>query len=685
MPQQDRSRRQPAKPFQIPAERRREFEDLFHEFAASYPGTEKGTKHARLYEKARDEARKNFEEIRAARNRGEDVTELVLLKLLPHGDSKANRKRGAWVSPAPAIYADVKGRFRGLGERKAEDWPAVAKAILEFVESCVEDPERLEEFCAEFAANPLSKGFQTGMMTPILNALRPEKFLLVNNKSRLVINFLARTNFGQPLREYPKINRTGFLLIESLGSILATVQIPGMTREDVFDMFCHWLVAVKKYNFDRRYWKIAPGENAWNWKACLEGGYIAIGWEELGDLSKLDRRAFNERRDRLVAEKPDWTRTGADQAWKFAHIKEGDRVVANRGTREVLGIGTVMGAYYYVPGERHGHRLPVRWDDTQVREVEEPGWKRTLIELSAERFHGILDAAPKADDGADRHRPKRNPTYSLEQCADETGFDVGMLKRWVRAIHRKGQAIFYGPPGTGKTYMAEKLAQHLIGGGRGFRELIQFHPAYAYEEFIQGIRPRRTETGELTYELQEGRFLEFCRKAQQTEDVCVLIIDEINRANLSRVFGELMYLLEYRDRDVRLAGGDRFRIPSNVRIIGTMNTADRSIALVDHALRRRFAFIALRPRMDLLRHYHQRVGANFDPSRLISVLEELNRTIGDHNYEVGVTFFLRERLEEELEDIWRMEIEPYLEEYFFDQQAKIEQFRWEAVKERIGS
>ncbi len=325
----------------------------------------------------------------------------------------------------------------------------------------------------------------------------------------------------------------------------------------------------------------------------------------------------------------------------------------------------------------------MRWDDSKVREVKEPGWKRTLIELSAEKFQRILDTAPKADDGADGDGPKPNPAYSLEQCAEETGFDVEMLERWVQAIHRKGQAIFYGPPGTGKTYMAEKLAQHLIGGGHGFCELVQFHPAYAYEEFIQGIRPE-TKDGKLTYELKPGRFLEFCRRARETQDICVLIIDEINRANLSRVFGELMYLLEYRDRDVPLAGGGEFRIPSNVRIIGTMNTADRSIALVDHALRRRFAFIALRPRMELLRRFHDRAGAGFDPSGLIAVLERLNGEIGDPNYAVGVTFFLREGLQEQLEDIWRMEIEPYLEEYFFDQQSKVDAFRWEKVRDEIG-
>ena len=158
----------------------------------------------------------------------------------------------------------------------------------------------------------------------------------------------------------------------------------------------------------------------------------------------------------------------------------------------------------------------------------------------------------------------QNPAYPLAQCAAETGFAEDELAGWVRAIERKGQAIIYGPPGTGKTFIAERLAKHLIGGGNGFTELVQFHPAYAYEDFVQGIRPKTLDGGGLAYPMVPGRFLDFCDKASQCQGACVLIIDEINRANLARVFGELMYLLEYRDREVPLAGGGSLRIPPNV-------------------------------------------------------------------------------------------------------------------------
>ncbi|QDI93024.1 AAA family ATPase [Salicibibacter halophilus] len=274
----------------------------------------------------------------------------------------------------------------------------------------------------------------------------------------------------------------------------------------------------------------------------------------------------------------------------------------------------------------------------------------------------------------------QNPEYTLKDMQTDTGMDDTQVQRWLRSLNRKGQAILYGPPGTGKTYMAKKMAQHLIGGNDGFYDIVQFHPAYAYEDFIQGIRPVNRD-GVLDYPLMDGRFLEFCQRASTKQGECVLIIDEINRANLSRVFGELMYLLEYREQKMPLAGGKELRIPQNVRIIGTMNTADRSIALMDHALRRRFAFLSLRPNYDILRNYHQKT--NVDVESLISTLEAINRQIGDANFELGISFFLLENLDAELEGIWRMEIEPYLEEYFFDQPDKTEMFRWEQVKDRL--
>lgn len=271
----------------------------------------------------------------------------------------------------------------------------------------------------------------------------------------------------------------------------------------------------------------------------------------------------------------------------------------------------------------------------------------------------------------------------VNEISDATSFDPDEIETWLKGLRRKKQMIFYGPPGTGKTYVAEHIAEQITDGTDGLYDLVQFHQSYEYEDFIQGIRPDTDDDGDLTYSLQEGTFVEFCEEARDRSSPCILILDEINRADVSSVFGELMYLLEYRgpDHSVQLAQNteddDGFDIPENVYIFGTMNTADRSIALVDFALRRRFAFIPLRPNYDVLRDHY--AGSGLDVGELIDVLEEINDEIDDENFEVGFTYFLNINLEEELENVWRFEIEPYLEEYFIDNPGKVRQYRWENV------
>ena len=276
---------------------------------------------------------------------------------------------------------------------------------------------------------------------------------------------------------------------------------------------------------------------------------------------------------------------------------------------------------------------------------------------------------------------EKNPVYTLDQFSKEAYLSREDLERWIRAIQRKKQAIFYGPPGTGKTYVARLLARHLIGGGDGFSDVLQFHPSYAYEDFMQGLRPKALKGGGLEYSMVPGRFKNFCERAKDCKGTCVLVLDEINRANLARVFGELLFLLEYRHESIPIAGGGLFQIPDNALIIGTMNTADRSIALVDHALRRRFAFLALYPNYDILRKRH--AGGEFKPDGLIAVLERVNSAISDRHYAVGVSFFLDPDIKAKVQDVWQMEIEPYIEELFFDQPDMAASFAWEKVRSEI--
>ncbi|WP_168188588.1 McrB family protein [Thermoflavimicrobium daqui] len=271
--------------------------------------------------------------------------------------------------------------------------------------------------------------------------------------------------------------------------------------------------------------------------------------------------------------------------------------------------------------------------------------------------------------------------YTFEELISETNLPEAEIRRWVRVIERKGQAIIYGPPGTGKTFIATRLAHYLLGDEDGFVEQIQFHPAYTYEDFIQGIRPEILSEGQMIYVMKSGRWIEFCQKARERKGRCVLIIDEINRADLSHVFGELLYALEYREKPIRLTNGDELRVPQNVRVIGTMNTSDRSTAPIDFALRRRFAFLRLSPNFLRLKEFHQQRGYSVDG--LIQILKQLNQQIGHEDNMVGISPFLVENLEEIIEDIWKTEIEPFVEDYFFDQPNIVHQFQWEQIQKWV--
>ncbi len=206
-------------------------------------------------------------------------------------------------------------------------------------------------------------------------------------------------------------------------------------------------------------------------------------------------------------------------------------------------------------------------------------------------------------------------------------------------------------------------------------ETIQFHPSYSYEDFIEGYRPCEDEG----FELQNGIFKNFCQKAKANPDKkFVMIIDEINRGDLAKVFGELMFLLEYRNEHVKLAySKDLFKIPSNVYLIGTMNTADRSLAIMDYALRRRFYFVDLPPKLDYLKSWLVDNKVQFEVKELIEKIEEANdqleQLMRSSDYRIGHSFFMRKNLDGEmLGQILEYEIQPLLQEYFVDRndQAK---------------
>ncbi len=309
----------------------------------------------------------------------------------------------------------------------------------------------------------------------------------------------------------------------------------------------------------------------------------------------------------------------------------------------------------------------------------------SIFSISAEDYRTVLDVGITGKD------------VTTEAVAAACYSDRDRIEQIEAMLKRKGQMIFYGPPGTGKTYVALELAKYLTEGDDKRSKLIQFHPSYAYEDFMLGIKPESVGTKDGTYSVsypvRDGVFKGFCEEAaKRPGDTFVFIIDEINRGNIAKIFGELMFLLEYRNEEIELAYAQtdegeespspkRFRIPENVLIIGTMNTADRSIALVDFALRRRFAFYPFYPDDE----FCEPVLAEWlkakrpEMSHVAGVVKRFNEKVVKEfgrDMAVGHSHFMVNELDAGLlEQIWEFQIMPLIEEYLHQDPERREEFK----------
>jgi 5-methylcytosine-specific restriction protein B len=311
---------------------------------------------------------------------------------------------------------------------------------------------------------------------------------------------------------------------------------------------------------------------------------------------------------------------------------------------------------------------------------------------ATEEFLALADPEAEVDDDVDAKLIDVELPDPTQGFADGLHLDLEWLVDTVDLLREKKQIILYGPPGTGKTFLACELAQFLTGSEDGAYRLVQFHPSYSYEDFFEGFRPTPgAQQGGIQFSLEPGPFKRLVEDARDDpSQPYVLIIDEINRANLAKVFGELYFLLEYRGRRIQLqySPTDEFELPPNVFIIGTMNTADRSIALVDAAMRRRFLFQALFPGEPPLRDMLRRWLAHHQlPADRADLLDELNRTIGDRDAAVGPSYLMNPRVADEkgLARIWRTAIEPLLEERHLGDGVDVHaEYGLAALRHRLG-
>lgn len=529
-------------------------------------------------------------------------------RLLEYGTDAVGSIRGGSAAKH-IVYQHRSGEWRIVpsalrGGDVHEAWAMVRAEFTEAFEAAAERRyERIDELPA------LSYG--QALTTKALAVYFPQAFLPVFSAAH-VRHFTALLG-GRP-HQYSSGVPTWRANRELLALVQGTPEFEGWLPREVTEFLYAFHDPRPK---DRVIWKIAPGERAALWDDCFEQRRIRVAWDEVGSLG--DYESDQELKAALDLYWPRSTGGNlrlARQLLAFRDLEPGDPVIANRGKSEVLAVGTVADGYSYdVSLESHRHVLGVDWDTSyaQVFDTPKHAWQQTLAKVPATLWKQIRTGRAAA--------PAEVPDVELPPAV-ATVCDL---------LDHKGQVVLQGPPGTGKTRLALSVALALAGradlidappderaavlaelskapdGATAARlTMVTFHPSYGYEDFVEGFKPDVAATGAgLNLTLTDGLFRRVCAQAETSPgETFLIVVDEINRGDLPRVLGELITLLELDKRgsvSVTLpTSGRRQTVPENVRIVGTMNSADRSVGHIDAAIRRRFAFLDVAPDLDVL-------------------------------------------------------------------------------------
>lgn len=427
------------------------------------------------------------------------------------------------------------------------------------------------------------------------------------------------------------------------------------------------------------YWLYSPGEGAISWEEFYKEGIMAIGWDDTGNLKDLKSKKDIKKKLKRSYHYKQNPINMVNALWQFANdVQIGDIIFAKKGIKEIIGRGVVESNYEYDEDREYfKHVRKVKWDNKGNWNCGKKikGYYRTLVNIShrKEKIKYINELIGDEEPLISKYDKK---DFLKEVYINEKDYDT-----LVNLLKNKKNLIVEGAPGVGKTFLAKRLAYSIMGL-KDFERvmMVQFHQSYSYEDFIMGYKP--SQDG---FELKTGPFYDFCKKAEDDNDNdYFFIIDEINRGNISKIFGELFMLIENDKRGDKykiqlLYSGESFFIPENLHIIGLMNTADRSLAMIDYALRRRFSFFLLKPGFESegFKSYQSKIqNSYFD--KTIQTIKELNNEIKEdetlgEGFKIGHSYFCNIKPDEDdkLNYIIEYEIIPLLKEYWFDEAEKV--------------
>ena len=646
-----------------------------------------------------------------------DIDPFTIFGLFNKGITKENRiKIIKGIANEFSILAEVPERFDGIpvlnnqkatfyyfiGDREEQDIDNLWN-LFEAAQKYADDPsvENKATFIKYYDTCLQQKGIRWNI-TMGLYWIRPYKFINLDSTNReFILNsenmpnnfivFLDKLKSAPSGEKYLKICKSCDSILESGNyqyhnfpelSYFAwqTTNQDSKNSEDI--------MSDKKVD-SVRYWLYSPGTNASKWDEFYRDGIIAIGWGEIGDLNEFSNKDQMKKKMKQCYNEELSYKNSAHATWQFVHqMKPGDIVFAKKGSSKVIGRGVVTSDYQYDSnrGDSYNNVRRINWTHNGVWEHPGQAAQKTLTDITPYTDYVVkLNALFEEDIPEDAEEQEISyPPYNDSDFLSDVYMSKENYTILTKLLRHKKNIIIQGAPGVGKTYAAKRLAYSIMGVKDKERVMmVQFHQSYSYEDFIMGFRPSTTG-----FELKKGPFYNFCKKAEiDSENDYFFIIDEINRGNLSKIFGELFMLIESDKRGVELQllySDEKFSVPENVYIIGMMNTADRSLAMLDYALRRRFAFFEFSPAFDTegFRKYcelknHSKFNKLIDTVKNLNDVIEADETLG-RGFCIGHSYFCT-RDDFEIDDMWLhsvvdYELVPLLSEYWFDDPSKVKEW-----------